>query len=126
MPIVLESSARAGWATTTPAICSTTGGASWPRRHPAGTRGSAGSARRLRAYTDYREMLDKEALDAVYVCTPTFSHAEHAVAVAERKLALSVEKPFDASVTEAWQIARAVKRAGVISCVDYEWRYTDA
>ena len=32
-----------------------------------------------RAYTDYREMLDKEAMDAVYVCTPTRGHAEHAV-----------------------------------------------
>ena len=65
-----------------------------------------------RAYTDYREMLDKEALDAVYVCTPTRGHAEHAVAVAERKLALFVEKPLAATMAEAWQIARAVKRGG--------------
>ena len=79
-----------------------------------------------RAYTDYREMLDKEALDAVYVCSPTRGHAEHAVAVAERKLALFVEKPLAATMAEAWQIARAVKRAGVVSCVDYQWRYTDA
>jgi predicted dehydrogenase len=79
-----------------------------------------------RAYTDYREMLDREALDAVYVCTPTRGHAEHAVAVAERKLALFVEKPLAATMTEAWQIARAVKRAGIISCVDYQWRHSDA
>ena len=78
-----------------------------------------------RAYTDYREMLDKEALDAVYVCTPTRDHVAPAVAVAERKLALFVEKPLAATMAEAWQIARAVKRAGIISCVDYQWRYTE-
>jgi predicted dehydrogenase len=79
-----------------------------------------------KAYTDYRQMLDKEQLDAVYVCTPTRGHAEHAVAVAERKLALFVEKPLAATMTEGWQIARAVQQAGIINCVDYQWRYTEA
>jgi predicted dehydrogenase len=79
-----------------------------------------------RAYVDYRQMLDKETLDAVYVCTPTRGHAEHAVAVAERKLALFVEKPLAATMAEAWQIVRAVRRAGILSCVDYQWRYTHA
>ena len=63
-----------------------------------------------RAYTDYREMLDKEALDAVYVCTPTRGHAEHAVAVAERKLALFVEKPLAATMAEAINLNLFIER----------------
>lgn len=78
------------------------------------------------AYTDYRAMLDGAPLDAVYICTPTGVHAEHAIAVAERGLSFFVEKPLALTMADAWRVARAVERAGVMSCVCYHWRYTDA
>ena len=28
------------------------------------------------SYTDFKEMYDKEELDAVYICTPPFAHGE--------------------------------------------------
>jgi len=77
-------------------------------------------------YTDYRAMLDQEKLDAVYICTPTGSHAEMAVAAAERGLPFFVEKPLALTMSDGWRIARAVERRGVFSCVGYHWRYATA
>ena len=48
-----------------------------------------------RAYTDYQEMLDRETLDAVYVCTPTDCHGRIALECVERGLHLFVEKPLE-------------------------------
>lgn len=78
------------------------------------------------AYTDYRAMLDREQLDAVYICTPTRVHTEHALAVAERGLPFFIEKPLTLTMREARQIVRAVERARVMTCVGYHWRYTNA
>jgi predicted dehydrogenase len=77
-------------------------------------------------YTDYRAMLEAEKLDAVYICTPTGAHTEMAVATAERGLPFFVEKPLALTMSDAWRIAQAVEKAGVLSCVGYHWRYTNA
>ena len=45
-------------------------------------------------YTDYRQMLDQEELDAVYVVTPPLVHTEQAVTAAERGLHIFLEKPI--------------------------------
>ena len=78
------------------------------------------------AYTDYRKMLDREQLDAVYVATPTGLHAEHAMAVAEHKLPFFVEKPLALKMSDGWDVQRAAERNGVLSFVGYQWRYTEA
>jgi predicted dehydrogenase len=46
------------------------------------------------AYTDWQEMLEKSALDAVVVCTPPNAHTEPALAALERGLHVFVEKPL--------------------------------
>ena len=78
------------------------------------------------AYADYRAMLDNEQLDGVYICTPTGAHAGQAVAAAERRLPFFVEKPLALTMAEGWRVAQAVERAGVMSCVGYHWRYSEA
>jgi predicted dehydrogenase len=77
-------------------------------------------------YSDYAEMLRTENLDAVYICTPTNSHAQAAIDVAGHGLPLFVEKPLTLSMREAWRVADAVERAHVMTCVCYHWRYTQA
>ena len=84
--------------------------------------GSMGAA----AYTDYGAMLDREKLDGVYICTPTGAHAGQAVAAAERRLPFFVEKPLALTMAEGWRVAQAVECAGVMSCVGYHWRYSEA
>ena len=78
------------------------------------------------AYTDYRALLDREQLDAVYICTPTNVHAEPACAVAERGLPFFIEKPLALTMREAQHIARAVEQNKMLTCVGYHWRYTNA
>lgn len=45
-------------------------------------------------YSDYREMLSHESLDAVVICTPHHLHREQAIACAERRLPTLCEKPL--------------------------------
>ena len=48
----------------------------------------------IACYTDYRALLDKEQLDAVFVTSPDFLHEEMAVAALERGLPVYLEKPM--------------------------------
>lgn len=75
------------------------------------------------AYTDYREMYERESLDAVFVCVPPFAHADQEVLAAERGLALFVEKPVAVTLKKAEEIAAAIEKHGVVSSVGYHFRY---
>ena len=45
-------------------------------------------------YSDYREMIEKEALDGVFITTPDFLHEEMAVFALEHHVAVYLEKPM--------------------------------
>ncbi|MCW5850466.1 MAG: Gfo/Idh/MocA family oxidoreductase [Anaerolineae bacterium] len=77
-------------------------------------------------YPTDQALLDDAGVDAVYVTTPTRDHIEPVVRAAERGVHLFVEKPLAFTLAEAEEAARAVEKAGVISCVGYHWRYTEA
>jgi predicted dehydrogenase len=49
-------------------------------------------------YLDYREMLDKEELDGVFITSPDFCHEEQALAALERKIPIYLEKPMAISI----------------------------
>lgn len=74
-------------------------------------------------YTDYREMLDREKLDAVYVCVPPFAHGTIEVDCAERGLHMFVEKPVTLYMEEGLRAQAAIEKAGVITMVGYVPRY---
>ena len=66
-----------------------------------------------RAYTDYREMLEKEKPDAVSVVVPTAMHEEVGMAALEAGAHVLMEKPIAATVEEGRRLiekARAVKK----------------
>ena len=75
------------------------------------------------AYTDYRVMYDKEALDAVYICTPPFAHGEQERIACEQGIAMFIEKPIHSELEPAIIINEDVERSGVITSVGYHWRY---
>jgi predicted dehydrogenase len=85
--------------------------------------GRAGGA--VAAYADHRAMLDREELDAAYVCTPPFAHGAPELALVERGLPFFVEKPLAADLATAEEVARAVEAAGLVTAVGYHWRYLD-
>ncbi len=77
-------------------------------------------------YTDFQEMLEKEELDAVYVCLPPFAHGEPELAALERGIPLFIEKPIDADIASALAVRDKVAETGVLTSVGYNWRYSDA
>lgn len=76
-------------------------------------------------YTDYRELIDKEAPEAIYVLTPPFLHQEQVCYAVERGIHVFVEKPLEVSLSRAKKILGAVRRESVTTQVGYHWRFMD-
>lgn len=74
-------------------------------------------------YTDWREMLDRAALDAVLVCTPPGLHAKPTLAALERGLHVLVEKPMALGFSEAWSMVEAARRADRVLMGAYNGRF---
>ncbi|WP_413378155.1 Gfo/Idh/MocA family protein [Alkalihalobacillus sp. 1P02AB] len=77
------------------------------------------------AYTDYKEMIEKEKLDAIYLCTPVKDRVQQVKIIAEKKINLYIEKPLASSVEEGEEIARIVNEAGIICSVGFQWKHMD-
>ena len=77
------------------------------------------------AYTDFRKMLKKEDLNAVYVCTPPFAHGKQEMAAIKAKAHIFVEKPIHINVAKAQAIASKLQAANLIGAVGYQDRYQD-
>jgi len=66
-----------------------------------------------RAYTDYRDMLEKEKPQAVSIAVPTAMHAEAGLAALDAGAHVLIEKPIAATVEEGRRLidkARAMKK----------------
>ncbi len=74
-------------------------------------------------FTSAEEMLDRAGLEAVSVCTPTFTHAELVEAAAARGIHVLCEKPFAASPEEGERMIRACAEARVVLHVGFHQRY---
>ena len=76
-----------------------------------------------KAYEDYNEMLAKEKLDVVHVCTPNNVHAPATVASMEAGCHVMCEKPMAKTVAEAQQMLDAQKRTGKKLTIGYQNRF---
>ncbi len=74
-------------------------------------------------YRDYREMLEKEDLDAVTIVTPDHLHREIALAAIAAGKHVLVEKPLDTTVAGCEEIIAAAEDAGRLLMVDFHKRY---
>jgi predicted dehydrogenase len=75
--------------------------------------------------TDYRELLDREDVDAVVIASPDFTHEEIAVAAATAQKAILLQKPMARNSAECSRIIQAAEQAGVPLYVSYMHRYFD-
>lgn len=73
----------------------------------------SGQYRGCQAYADYRELLDKEDVDAVMIATPDHTHAVITMAALKRGKHVYCEKPLTWSVFEARQVTEAARQAKV-------------
>ena len=75
---------------------------------------------------DYRELLTREDIDAVDICTPNNSHHEIALAAAAAGMHIYCEKPLAMDVTEAVSMAEAVREAAVKAQLTFNFRFFPA
>src|SRR4051794_38989635 len=79
--------------------------------------------------TDWREVLDRDEVHLVDICTPGDSHAEIAIAALEAGKPVLCEKPLATTVAEAEKMtgaAGAARERGVLSMVGFNSRRTPA
>jgi predicted dehydrogenase len=79
-----------------------------------------------RRYRDWRHMLEREALDAVVVCSPHATHAEIVLAALDCGLDVFVEKPLCITVEDGEQICLRADAAGRVVQVGYMKRFSAA
>jgi predicted dehydrogenase len=75
------------------------------------------------AYGSIEELLDAQEMDALDVCSPTFLHAEHAVAGCKRGLHVLTEKPMAIDVESCDRMIAAADEAGVTLMVAQVLRF---
>ena len=81
------------------------------------------------AATDWRDVIERDDVDLVDICTPGNTHHEIAVAALEAGKHVLCEKPLANTVTEAEQMAEAAERAaahGVRAMVGFTYRRVPA
>lgn len=76
-----------------------------------------------RVYSDYKEMLEKEDLDIVHVCTPNSSHAEISIAAMEADNHVMCEKPMAKTTEEARAMIEASEKTGKKLTIGYQNRF---
>ncbi len=91
---------------------------------PGSLAAAAGLVSDLQCYESYEAMLDRAALDAVVISTPTYLHLPQATAALERGLPVLLQKPIALDGAEADQLLTAAAQHSGRLLVDYSYRYT--
>ena len=75
---------------------------------------------------DWHKLVNDPSIDVVDVATPNVSHPEMAIAAAKAGKHVICEKPLARTAAEAKEMYEAVKKAGVIHMVAFNYRRTPA
>ncbi|MDQ0288385.1 Gfo/Idh/MocA family protein [Oligosphaera ethanolica] len=76
-------------------------------------------------YKDYKEMLSKEKLDAVYVCVEPCAHKGMELMAIEKGCHLFVEKPVALCMDYAREVEKGLKAKKLINGAGFQDRYLD-
>jgi len=77
----------------------------------------------VKPYSDFHEMLAREQLDVVDICTPSGQHGEEAILVMRSRRHVIVEKPMDISREAIEEMLRVQQEAGVKLAVISQHRF---
>ena len=77
-------------------------------------------------YASYKDMLDKENLDAVYVATPDWYHRDPVIDSLEAGCHVIVEKPMTTKQEEAEEILKVVDKTGKKFQINFNHRWLSA
>lgn len=74
-------------------------------------------------YTDYKELLKQESVDAVHLCVPHYLHKPMAVDAMRAGKHVLTEKPMALSEEDAWEMIRVSEETGKTLGVCFQNRY---
>jgi predicted dehydrogenase len=74
---------------------------------------------RVRAYDDFKKMIDTERPDCLIVASPTKFHYEMVNYAIERGIHTFCEKPFSLTLEEGRELVRKAKEKGIINQVGF-------
>ena len=77
-------------------------------------------------YTDFDEMLEKETIDALWVCLPPFGHNGQIEKAAAKGIHIFTEKPIALDLARGESMAAAIRENHVLSQVGYHMRFGKA
>ena len=77
----------------------------------------------VRCYESHKEMLEKEELDGVSICTYNAQHAGPAIDALNKGVNVLLEKPFTVTLEEAAEVMRAEKKSGKILSLGFQPRF---
>ncbi len=83
------------------------------------------SPRGAHAYERWEQMLERESLDVVWVCTPPLAHREPAVTALEAGIHVYLEKPIARTLADAEAIVASAARSDAICAVGYQWHASE-
>ena len=72
--------------------------------------------------TDWRNLVARDDIDLIDICTPNYLHHDIAVAAAEAGKMIVCEKPLAMNYQEAMEMTTAVEKAGVANMVAFNTR----
>ncbi|GEM03178.1 oxidoreductase [Halolactibacillus miurensis] len=75
------------------------------------------------AYTDYMQLFDEQALDAIHICLPHYLHAPVSIEATKRGLHVLTEKPMAIDYQDAVDMLETAKEAGTHFGVIFQNRY---
>jgi predicted dehydrogenase len=77
------------------------------------------------AYASHEALLERERIDAAWVCVPPWAHGAIEAALIDRGIPFFIEKPLSADRDTAERIAQALEGKGIVTAVGYHWRTMD-
>ncbi|MBA3788451.1 MAG: Gfo/Idh/MocA family oxidoreductase [Actinobacteria bacterium] len=88
-------------------------------------RAEQGAPKGAAVYEDWRELLDRETLHALWVTTPPLHHRGPATAAMAGGLPVFLEKPVARTLEDARVIVETWERTGVVCAVGYQWHASE-
>ena len=77
----------------------------------------------VKCYTDYKQMIAENELDAVSVCTYNRQHAGPAMYAMQHGIHVLLEKPMTVTLDEAVELCRVEKETGMILSIGFQPRF---
>lgn len=77
-------------------------------------------------YSEYDEMLKRDDVHAISICTPSGTHLEYGIKAAEAGKHVIVEKPIEVSVERGEELVRSCEKNDVKLAVIYQNRYSNS